>query len=235
MKNRILVVEDETSLQQMITFNLEAEGYEVIAVNDGRKALDLLGSINRFNLVILDVMMPFVSGLDVCAEIRKHSQVPVLFLSSKGTSADRIAGLKLGANDYLPKPFDLEELLLRVSILSGKNKEAEEQDSLKIGAFEVNFKTFQVTLKQTEVAVLSKREVELLKLFSKHANEVISRNQILDKVWGVDQFPTSRTIDNYIMNFRKIFEVDVKNPVLFHSIRGIGYKFTPCDIRLVNH
>jgi len=227
MKNRILLVEDELSLQQMIAFNLEAEGYEVVAVNDGKKALDLLPSINRFNLVILDVMMPFVSGLDVCAEIRKNSQVPVLFLSSKGTSADRIAGLKLGANDYLPKPFDLEELLLRVSILSGKNKDAEEQDSLKIGAFEVNFKTFQVTLKTTEVAVLSKREVELLKLFSKHANEVISRNQILDEVWGIDQFPTSRTIDNYILNFRKIFEEDAKNPVLFHSIRGVGYKFTP--------
>jgi two-component system alkaline phosphatase synthesis response regulator PhoP len=227
MKNRILLVEDELSLQQMITFNLEVEGYEVVAVNDGKKALDLLPSINRFNLVILDVMMPFVSGLDVCAEIRKNSQVPVLFLSSKGTSADRIAGLKLGANDYLPKPFDLEELLLRVSILSGKNKDVEEQDSLKIGAFEVNFKTFQVTLKQTEVAVLSKREVELLKLFSKHANEVISRNQILDEVWGIDQFPTSRTIDNYILNFRKIFEEDAKNPALFHSIRGVGYKFTP--------
>lgn len=227
MKNRILLVEDELSLQQMITFNLEVEGYEVVAVNDGKKAMDLLPNINRFNLVILDVMMPFVSGLDVCAEIRKNSQVPVLFLSSKGTSADRIAGLKLGANDYLPKPFDLEELLLRVSILSGKNKESDEQDSLIIGVFEVNFKTFQVTSKQKEVAILSKREVELLKLFSKHANEVISRNQILDEVWGIDQFPTSRTIDNYILNFRKIFEEDAKNPVLFHSIRGVGYKFTP--------
>lgn len=227
MKNRILVVEDEASLQQMITFNLEAEGYEVIAVNDGRKALDLMGSINRFNLVILDVMMPFVSGLDVCAEIRRHSQVPVLFLSSKGTSADRIAGLKLGANDYLPKPFDLEELLLRVSILSGKNLDDDAVESLLIGSYDVNFKTYQVTKEGVDVAVLSKREVELLQLFSKHANEVISRNQILDKVWGVDQFPTSRTIDNYILNFRKIFELDVKNPVLFHSIRGIGYKFTP--------
>lgn len=227
MKNRILLVEDELSLQQMIAFNLDAEGYEVIAVNDGRKALELLPSINRFNLVILDVMMPFVSGLDVCAEIRKKSQVPVLFLSSKGSSADRIAGLKLGANDYLPKPFDLEELLLRVSILSGKNKEDDEQEALQIGAFDVNFKTFQVSLKNSEVAVLSKREVELLRLFAKHANEVISRNQILDEVWGIDQFPTSRTIDNYILNFRKIFEKDVKHPALFHSIRGVGYKFTP--------
>jgi two-component system alkaline phosphatase synthesis response regulator PhoP len=227
MKNRILLVEDELSLQQMISFNLEAEGYEVVAVKDGRKALELLPNINRFNVVILDVMMPFVSGLDVCAEIRKSSQVPVLFLSSKGTSSDRIAGLKLGANDYLPKPFDLEELLLRVSILSGKNKTVDAEENLKIGSFEVNFKTFQVMLDNNEVALLSKREVELLKLFSRHANEVISRNQILDEVWGIDQFPTSRTIDNYILNFRKIFEEDARNPILFHSIRGVGYKFTP--------
>ena len=225
MKNRILLVEDELSLQKMISFNLEQEGYEVVGVNDGRKALELLPSINRFNLIILDVMMPFLSGLDVCLEIRKKSQVPILFLSSKGTSADRVAGLKLGANDYLNKPFDLEELILRVSILSGKNNEAVQAETLSIGDFEVNFKTYQVTLENQEVAVLSKREVELLKLFSRHANEVISRNQILDEVWGVDQFPTSRTIDNYILNFRKIFEKDAKNPVLFHSIRGVGYKF----------
>ena len=227
MKNRILLVEDELSLQQMIAFNLELEGYEVVAVNDGKKALDLLPSVNRFNLIILDVMMPFFSGLDVCAEIRKQSQVPILFLSSKGTSADRIAGLKLGANDYLPKPFDLEELMLRVSILSGKNNENESPDSLRIGHFDVDFKTFQVMNNGVEVAVLSKREVALLMLFSKHANEVISRNQILDEVWGIDQFPTSITIDNYILNFRKIFEEDAKNPALFHSIRGVGYKFTP--------
>lgn len=227
MKNRILLVEDELSLQQMITLNLEIEGYEVVAVNNGRKALELLPSINRFNLIILDVMMPFVSGLDVCAEIRKNSQVPILFLSSKGTSADRVAGLKLGANDYLPKPFDLEELMLRVSILSGKSNETSLPEFLKIGDLTVNFKTYQVTQDNAEVAQLSKREVELLKLFSKHENEVISRNQILDDVWGVDQFPTSRTIDNYILNFRKIFEKDAKNPTIFHSIRGVGYKFTP--------
>jgi two-component system alkaline phosphatase synthesis response regulator PhoP len=227
MKKRILVVEDEVALRQMIAFNLEAEGYEVVAVADGKKVLELLPSINRFALVVLDVMMPFVSGLDVCAEIRKQSQVPVLFLSAKGTSADRIAGLKLGANDYLPKPFDLEELLLRVSVLAGKSESAEEKLDLQIGDFDVNFKTYQVMLEGSEVAQLSKREVALLQLFAKHANEVVARDKILDEVWGVDQFPTTRTIDNYILNFRKIFEKDAKNPVLFHSIRGVGYKFTP--------
>lgn len=227
MKKRILVVEDEVALRQIIAFNLEAEGYEVVAVADGKKALELLPSINRFALVVLDVMMPFVSGLDVCAEIRKQSQVPVLFLSAKGSSADRIAGLKLGANDYLPKPFDLEELLLRISVLAGKSETAEEKLDLQIGDFDVNFKTYQVMLGGSEVAQLTKREVALLQLFAKHANEVVARDKILDEIWGVDQFPTTRTIDNYILNFRKIFEKDAKNPILFHSIRGVGYKFTP--------
>jgi two-component system alkaline phosphatase synthesis response regulator PhoP len=227
MKKRILVVEDEQSLRQMIAFNLEAEGYEVVALGDGKKALDLMPGINRFALVVLDVMMPFVSGLDVCVEIRKNSQVPILFLSAKGTSADRIAGLKLGANDYLPKPFDLEELLLRVSVLAGKSESMDEAQDLKIGDFEVNFRTYQVMLNGIELAQLTKREVALLQLFARHAHEVVARDKILDEIWGVDQFPTTRTIDNYILNFRKIFEKDAKNPLLFHSIRGVGYKFTP--------
>ena len=211
----------------MIAFNLEAEGYEVVALGDGKKALDLMPGINRFALVVLDVMMPFVSGLDVCVEIRKNSQVPILFLSAKGTSADRIAGLKLGANDYLPKPFDLEELLLRVSVLAGKSESMDEAQDLKIGDFEVNFRTYQVMLNGIELAQLTKREVALLQLFARHAHEVVARDKILDEIWGVDQFPTTRTIDNYILNFRKIFEKDAKNPLLFHSIRGVGYKFTP--------
>jgi two-component system alkaline phosphatase synthesis response regulator PhoP len=227
MKKRILVVEDEQSLRQMIAFNLEAEGYEVVALGDGKKALEIMPGINRFALVVLDVMMPFVSGLDVCVEIRKNSQVPILFLSAKGTSADRIAGLKLGANDYLPKPFDLEELLLRVSVLAGKSESLDEAQDLKIGDFEVNFRTYQVMLNGIELAQLTKREVALLQLFARHAHEVVARDKILDEIWGVDQFPTTRTIDNYILNFRKIFEKDAKNPVLFHSIRGVGYKFTP--------
>lgn len=227
MKKRILVVEDEQSLRQMIAFNLEAEGYEVVALGDGKKAIEIMPGINRFALVVLDVMMPFVSGLDVCVEIRKNSQVPILFLSAKGTSADRIAGLKLGANDYLPKPFDLEELLLRVSVLAGKSESLDEAQDLKIGDFEVNFRTYQVMLNGIELAQLTKREVALLQLFARHAHEVVARDKILDEIWGVDQFPTTRTIDNYILNFRKIFEEDAKNPVLFHSIRGVGYKFTP--------
>jgi len=224
---KILLVEDETGLREMIALNLELEGFLVDSVGDGLTASQLTSSLSQYALIILDVMLPHVSGFDLCREFRKHTQTPILFLSAKGTTTDRIAGLKLGANDYLPKPFDLEELLLRVSVLAGKSGQEESLESLQIGNQEVDFMTFDVRRDGEVIATLSKREIELLHLFQSHAGKVVSRNMILDEIWGVEQFPTSRTIDNYILNFRKLFEVDPKNPAYFHSIRGVGYKFTP--------
>jgi two-component system alkaline phosphatase synthesis response regulator PhoP len=223
----ICLVEDEKSLSDLIQMNLEMEGYDVDSFQNGLDAFKIADKINKYQLVILDVMLPEVSGLDICREIRKFSMVPILFLSAKGTTEDRIAGLKLGANDYLSKPFDLEELLLRVSVLIGKPMLIKENFLLKIGSKEIDFETFEV--KDTDSIdsfTLSKKEIELLKLFSEKENIVLSRDEILDVVWGKDQFPTSRTIDNYILSFRKLFEEDPKNPVFFHSIRAVGYKFT---------
>ncbi len=222
---RICLIEDEKSLSEMIRLNLELDGYEVDIYDDGQKAKNEIAKIITYDLVILDVMLPQVSGLDICTEIRKYSRVPILFLSAKGTTSDRIAGLKLGGNDYLPKPFDLEELLLRVQILVQKDENVA-VDGLTIGTKTVNFITYEITdSSNLEIEVLSKKEVELLKLFSEKTGIVVSRDEILDKIWP-DQFPTSRTIDNYILAFRKIFEKDPKNPIHFHSIRGVGYKFT---------
>ena len=227
MTQHILVVEDETSIAEMLELNLELEGYKVTLINNGKVALDLANQLDQYNIVILDLMLPEVSGMEICRVYRQHSKIPILFLSAKGTTVDRIAGLKLGANDYLPKPFDLEELLLRVNNLLLIPGVTKTQDYFDIGGHRVYFGSYNVeNLQTSETTVLSKREIELLDYFIQHKNEVVSRDSLLDSLWTGDQVPTGRTIDNYILNFRKLFEQDPKNPVYFHSIRGVGYKFT---------
>jgi two-component system alkaline phosphatase synthesis response regulator PhoP len=223
---RVCLVEDEQSLIELISLNLEMEGYHVQCFTDGQTALEAFEKPFHFDLIILDVMLPHVNGFDLCREIRKHDATPILFLSAKGTTADRVAGLKLGANDYLAKPFDLEELLLKIQILTQGLVNAEAQNFMKIGRFRVDFSTFNVQNDAgTVIHQFSKREIELWTLFNEKEGKVISRNEILDRVWGTDQFPTTRTIDNYILVFRKLFEADQKNPQHFFSIRGVGYKF----------
>lgn len=223
----ITIVEDESSLMDLIGLNLELEGYSTLRFSSGGLALRSIDKIIESELVILDVMLPEISGLDLCSEIRKHSDVPILFLSAKGSTADRIAGLKLGANDYLPKPFDLEELLLKVGILIHKGVSPTTPDQLRVGSKEIDFNAFHVTdISSGFITELSKKEIELLRLFNEFEGRVVSRDEILDRLWGKDQFPTTRTIDNYILSFRKLFEKDPKNPLYFHSIRSVGYKFT---------
>jgi two-component system alkaline phosphatase synthesis response regulator PhoP len=225
-KITICLVEDEQSLIEMIQFNLELDGYDIFAIRDGGLAKEHFELKIDYDLFILDVMLPRISGLDLCKIIREKSQVPILFLSAKGTTQDRIEGLKIGANDYLPKPFDLEELILKVKILT--KKEEEQKDFLlQVGELVVDFKTFEVRSLENEIVHLfSKREIELLKLFQEKEGKVVSRDEILDRVWGKDSYPTARTIDNYILVFRKIFEKNARKPQFFHSIRSVGYKFT---------
>ncbi len=217
---RICLVEDETSLAEMIQLNLELEGFEVTSFNDGKAAQDHFSSNLDYDLFILDVMLPHVNGIDLCKQVRAQTTAPILFLSAKGTTSDRIQGLKAGANDYLPKPFDLEELLLRVAVLTHQQVE----ETAKIGAWEVDFRTYSIS-KGGENQSLTKKEVALIQLFLEREGEVVSRSEILDRVWGKDQFPTTRTIDNFILHFRKIFEEDPKHPVHFLSVRGVGYRF----------
>lgn len=220
----ICVVEDEESLAEMIGLNLGLEGYKVQVISSGGEAAGLIRSGLDCDLFILDVMLPEVNGIDLCKMIRERSDTPVLFLSAKGTTGDRIEGLKAGGNDYLPKPFDLEELLLRVQVLTQGVRADEEL--LRIGSCSVNVKTFEAVDKTGAVVALTKKEVELLRLFFKHEGKVVSRTTILDHVWGQDQYPTTRTIDNFILHFRKLFEYNPREPKHFHSIRGVGYKFT---------
>ncbi len=230
MSARILLVEDEENLREAIKMNLEIEGYEVEEADTGMKALRKTGE-QRFNLIILDVMLPEMDGFDVCQKIRiTDSDTPIIFLTAKDTSQDKVTGFKLGADDYLTKPFNLEELLLRVRVLirhSIKGKpEAEQMKLYHFGENEVNFLTFKGKGVNGVEVSLTKKEISLLKLLIDRKDTVVSRTQILQFVWGYDIYPSTRTIDNFILTFRKYFEKDPSNPRHFHSVRGVGYKFT---------
>lgn len=228
-KKHILLVEDEEHLLKTIQLNLELEGYAVITAMDGIEALKAFKN-GAFNLIILDVMLPEMNGFDVCEQIRKENAlIPILFLTAKGSSSDKIQGLKLGADDYLTKPFNLEELLLRVQILLKRGDlQAEIKKIHEMYSFAsntINFITFEIEGINGTIQI-SKKEIALLKLLIERKGEVISREEILDAVWGKDAYPSSRTIDNYILAFRKYFEKNQREPLHFHSIRGVGYKFT---------
>jgi two-component system, OmpR family, alkaline phosphatase synthesis response regulator PhoP len=223
---RITIVEDEKSIAEMLRLNLEMENFEVSVFHHGGEAFRNMPILTSSDLLILDVMLPEKTGFEILTEVRKSAQVPTIILSAKGSTHDRIQGLKLGANDYLPKPFDLEELLLRIQNLLPEIKLLKAE--IVIGSKRVNIDTYEVVNKSaSKITELTKREIELLQFFEEKSGQVVSREEILDRLWGEDVFPTSRTIDNYILVFRKLFENDPKNPVYFHSIRGVGYKFTP--------
>ena len=225
-----LLVEDEENLQEALKLNLELEGYEVTSSYDGAAALKAFQQ-EYFDLIILDVMLPELDGISVCETIRlTNTDIPILILSAKNSSADRVLGLKKGADDYLTKPFNLEELLLRVNKLLRKSEQLSIKQPLpdvyEFGKNKIDFKALEGSNKKEEKIMLSKKETMLLKLLIENKNEVVPREKILQTVWGYNVYPTTRTIDNFILNFRKYFESDSRNPEHFHSVRGIGYKFT---------
>ncbi len=226
----ILLVEDEENLQEALRLNFEMEGYEVTSAYDGAAAIDAIGN-EYFDLIILDVMLPEIDGITVCENIRlSNTEIPILILSAKNNSADRVLGLKKGADDYLTKPFDLEELLLRVKKLINKSQRISAiekiSDEYSFGGSTINFKALECTTVTGETISLTKKEAMLLKLLIENKNEVVTREKILQAVWGYNVYPTTRTIDNFILNFRKYFEKDSRNPKFFHSVRSLGYKFT---------
>jgi two-component system alkaline phosphatase synthesis response regulator PhoP len=230
IRKSILLVEDEENLHDALRLNLELENYQVSSAYDGNQALKAL-SDEYFDLVILDVMLPGIDGITVAETIRvQQNPVPILILSARNSSADRVLGLKKGADDYLNKPFNLEELLLRVQKLIEKNGKLQERntvpDKYVFGKNTINFKAQEATNKRNERIRLSKKESMLLKLLIENKNEVVKREKILQSVWGYSVYPNTRTIDNLILNFRKYFEEDSRNPRHFHSVRGVGYKYT---------
>lgn len=228
-KPSLLLVEDEENLHETLKLNLELEGYSVTSAYDGAAALKAVQN-EYFDLIILDVMLPEVDGITVTQNIRiANNEVPILILSAKDSSADKVLGLKKGADDYLTKPFHLEELLLRVQKLIEKNKKLQDKssvgDTYSFGGHTVNFKAQEAVTAKGKKIELSKKETMLLRLLIENKNEVVPREKILQSVWGYNVYPTTRTIDNFILNFRKYFEDDSRNPKYFHSVRGVGYKY----------
>ena len=229
-KGSILLVEDEENLHEALKLNLELDGFTVTSAFDGAAALNSVQG-EYFDLIILDVMLPEMDGVHVTETIRiSNNEVPILILSAKNSSADRVLGLKKGADDYLTKPFNLEELLLRVHKLIDKNKKLQDKSSIgdlySFGGNTIDFKAQEATGHTGEKIPLSKKETMLLKLLIENKNEVVPREKILQSVWGYNVYPTTRTIDNFILSFRKYFEEDSRNPKYFHSVRGVGYKYT---------
>ena len=227
-KFEILVVEDEENLHDALKLNLEMEGYNVSSSFDGADALKQIQSAH-FDLIILDVMLPSLDGFAITESVRlQHIETPILILSAKNTSANRVQGLKFGADDYLTKPFNLEELLLRVSKLLRKSTSVPTSTINEVYSFaghQINFKLQEALNVKGEKIALTKKESMLLQLLIENKNTVVTREKILQLVWGYKVYPTTRTIDNFILSFRKYFEQDPKLPNHFISIRGVGYKF----------
>jgi two-component system alkaline phosphatase synthesis response regulator PhoP len=228
-KLSILLVEDEENLHETLKLNLELEGYEVTSAFNGIAALKAVQD-EYFDLIIMDIMIPEIDGFSVTQNIRlTNDEVPILILSARNNSEDRVKGLKKGADDYLTKPFNLEELLLRVQKLISKNKRIQDKNTIgetyTFGGHTINFKAQEAQTKSGARIELSKKETMLLKLLIENKNDVVPREKILQSVWGYNVYPTTRTIDNFILSFRKYFEEDSRNPKYFHSVRGVGYKY----------
>jgi two-component system alkaline phosphatase synthesis response regulator PhoP len=223
---RILLVEDEESLRETLKLNLELENYEVVASGNGKDALKRFKE-QHFDQLVLDVMLPEVDGFQIAEQVRlTNTDVPIIMLTAKDTSSDRITGLKKGADDYLTKPFVLEELLLRVQKLIRRTSKSPENtpEIFEFDGNRINFATYEAEGINGNIQ-LTKKEAMLLKLLVDRKNEVVSRQQILQSVWGYDVYPSTRTIDNFILSFRKYFERTPHDPQHFISIRGVGYKF----------
>jgi DNA-binding response OmpR family regulator len=224
---RILVIEDEPQMLLGLRDNLELEGYEVQTAADGDEGLARAGSFSP-DLVILDVMLPKKNGFDVCRELRARSNtIPIVMLTARSAETDKVLGLELGADDYVTKPFSITELLARVRAVlrrAGAQKPADPTDVVRIGDIESDFKLHQARRGKTRIEFTA-REFDLLRYFVQHTGQVVTREQILNEVWGYEEFPTTRTIDNFVAKLRQKIERAPHAPEHILTIHGSGYKF----------
>jgi two-component system alkaline phosphatase synthesis response regulator PhoP len=225
----LLLVEDDLNLADGLTMNLEAEGYQVVHVSNGSQVMEEFER-GMFDLVLMDIMLPGVDGLTLCRQIRKAGDtVPILFLTARDESDQKVEGLLAGGDDYITKPFDMQELLARIQGVFRRQAwlaaDSEVSDVLEWNGRRVNFRTYEAEGPGGQFK-LTRKECMVVKYLVEREGEVVSRDQLLDAVWGYHIYPTNRTIDNFILKIRKIFEDDQRNPKYFETIRGVGYRFT---------
>jgi two-component system alkaline phosphatase synthesis response regulator PhoP len=229
MKRRILVVEDDAHLADGLKINLELEGYAPELAESGEQGLDIWRR-GGVELILLDVMLPGIDGFEVCRRIRHEGdRVPILFLTARSAGQDRIHGLDEGGDDYITKPFDLAELLARIKSLFRRQdwfRGQEAPQTIRIGRAEVNLRAYEATTPEGTVT-LKEKEAMILRLLTEHMGEPVDRETILDRVWGFGAYPTTRTVDNFILSLRKIVEQDPRRPRHILTVHGVGYRLVP--------
>lgn len=223
---RILIVEDEQAMLMGLKDNLEIEGYEIDTANDGQLGLDKILH-NTYNLILLDVMLPNISGFDICKKARKEGiMTPIILLTAKGEEIDKVLGLELGADDYMTKPFSLRELFARIKAVLRRSNDTDQEftnEEVNIGKLNINFTNYEAFDGITQVK-MSHKEFEFIHYLWNKRKQVVSRDDLLDNVWGTDYIPSSRTVDNFILKLRQKIEEDSNNPKIILTVHGVGYK-----------
>jgi DNA-binding response OmpR family regulator len=222
---KILIVEDQKDMVTGLVFNLEAQGHEVSAAYDGEAGL-ASAEREKPDLIVLDIMLPKKDGFEVCRELRRKGQdVPILMLTARREEADKVLGLEIGADDYLTKPFGLSEFLARVKALLRRGPGKDVQlENCRFGTVEIDFRNYRATKDGVNID-LTQREFEMMKLFVRNRDKVISRNRFLNEIWGYDRFPTTRTVDAHIAGLRQKLEADPEHPRFIVTVHGLGYKY----------
>jgi len=223
---RILLVDDEQSIQTLLSYPLRKDGYHVTSAVDGREALKRFEE-GRFDLVILDLMLPKLDGVEVCRELRSRSQVPIIMLTAKGSETDKVAGLEVGADDYITKPFSMREFRSRVKAALRRSRMAGEpldEEPIDLGDLKIDFARRMVTLREEEVRV-TYVEFEILAALARSPGRVLSRETLLEHVWGDSEYRDPRTVDVHIRHLREKLESDPKEPEFLFTVRGVGYRF----------
>lgn len=222
---KLLIIEDEPSMQLGLKDNMELEGYLVETASDGEEGLAKIKT-NSFDLILLDLMLPKLSGFDVCKEARSVGiSTPIVLLTARGEEIDKILGLEFGADDYITKPFSIRELLARVKAILRRSQLQPVKDNARtiIGRLNIDFESFNATENQIEIK-LSHKEFEILSYLNQHKNQVVSRHDLLEKVWGYDEQPTTRTVDNFVVRLRQKVEINPNQPRVILTVHGTGYK-----------